>query len=279
MKIVSNRYGKKRVRVLKILRAEARHEVMELDVGCLLRGDFDTSYSAGDNRQVIPTDTIKNTVTVLAHQRLGPEIERFGLELGRHFLSQYPQVREIEVKIEVRRWLRHAVEGKPHPYVFIGGAGTPFSRVTCTRGGAEEVESGIGDWLILKSSGSGFAGYPKCDYTTLPETTDRILATRVRAAWTFGTPPADFNAANAGVLEAMLRVFALNYSPSVQATVYEMAGAALAACPAILRVSMALPNRHYLLANLTPFGLENPNVTFVPTDQPHGQIEAVIERD
>jgi urate oxidase len=66
---------------------------------------------------------------------------------------------------------------------------------------------------------------------------------------------------------------------SVQATMYEMAAAAFAARPEIRRVSLALPNKHYLLANLKPFGLENPNVTFVPTDEPHGQIEAVFDRE
>ena len=128
MKIVSNRYGKKRVRVLKVLRSGEKHEVMELDVGCLLRGDFDASYSAGDNRLVIPTDTVKNIVTVLAHLRLGPEIEQFGLEIGRHFLAKYTQVREVEVEIGVHRWHRLSIEGEAHPHAFIGRAGTPFAR-------------------------------------------------------------------------------------------------------------------------------------------------------
>jgi urate oxidase len=279
MKIVSNRYGKKRVRVLKVLRDGARHDVKELDVSCLLEGDFDSSYVEADNRKVVPTDTVKNTVTVLAHQRLGPENERFGVELGRHFIGKYSQIERVQVELRERRWGRHAVEGQPHEHSFVANSGTPFARVTASRGQGEEVESGIDEWLILKSTGSGFEDYPKCDLTTLPETKDRILATQVKASWLWRTLPKDFNAANQTILDAMLGIFSMNYSISVQATIYEMAGAAFEACPEIHRITMALPNKHYLLANLKPFGLENPNVTFVPTDEPHGQIEAVIDRE
>jgi urate oxidase len=222
---------------------------------------------------------VKNTVTVLAHKLLGPETERFGLELGRHFIAKYAQVRTVHVELRERRWNRHAVDGRPHEHTFLVGSGTPFARVTVTRAGPEEVESGIDDLLIMKSTGSGFTDYPKCDLTTIPETTDRMLATQLRAGWTFGTLPGDFNAAGEAILQAMLKVFAVNYSVSVQATMHEMAAAAFAARPEIRRVSLALPNKHYLLANLKPFGLENPNVTFVPTDEPHGQIEAVFDRE
>ena len=278
MKIVSHRYGKRRIRVLKVTREGRRHEVKELDVACFLEGDFAAALSAADNSKVVPTDTIRNTVTVLAHRLLGRETERFGLEVGRHFLARYPQVNRVEVELSERRWDRRTVGGRPHGHAFLAGAGSPFARVVCVRGRPAQIESGIDGLLIMKCTGSGFAGYPKCEFTTLQETADRILATNVRATWRFKGTPADFNAANRSILDAMLEVFAVNYSPSVQATIHEMAEAALAACPQITRVELALPNKHYLPANLKPFGLENPNVTFVPTDEPHGQIEAVIER-
>jgi urate oxidase len=279
MQLVSNRYGKKRVRVLKVFRDGARHEIKELEVSCLLEGDFDSSYTAADNRSVVPTDTVKNTITALAHRALGAETERFALEIGRHFLAKYAQIRCVHLELRERAWNRHAIDGQPHAHTFIGGAGARVTHAVCTRGAPEEIESGIDDLLILKSTGSGFAGYPKCEFTTLPETNDRILATTVRASWIFKTAPQDFNVANHQAVQAMLRVFASNYSASVQATAHQMASAIFAACPEIRRVSLALPNKHYLLANLKPFGLENPNVTFVPTDEPHGQIEAVFDRE
>jgi urate oxidase len=278
MKIVSDRYGKERIRVLKILRDGARHEVKEIEVGCMLEGDFSSAYSGADNRNVVPTDTIKNTVTVLAHERLGREIERFGLELGRHFLQRYPQVSRVRADIRERPWLRLAPGGRPHDHAFLAGSGTPTARLCCSRGGPEEIESGIRDLVVMKTTGSGFSGFPRCEFTTLAETSDRVLATSVQAGWNYGALPADFNAANAAIIEAMLRVFAENFSPSVQATLHEMAGAALKACGEIRRVSLSLPNKHYLLANLKPFGCDNANVTFVPTDEPHGRIEAVFDR-
>jgi urate oxidase len=278
MKIASDRYGKERVRVLKVLRDGARHEVKEIEVGCMLEGDFSAAYADADNRKVVPTDTIKNTVTVLAHKRLGREIERFGLELCRHFLERYPQVNRVRADIRESRWLRLAPGGRPHDHAFLAGAGTPTARLCCSRGGPEEIESGICDLVVMKSTGSGFSGFPKCEFTTLAETEDRVLATSVQASWTYGALPADFNAANAAIVDAMLRVFAERFSPSVQATLHEMAAAAFKACNEISRVGLFLPNRHYLLANLKPFGCDNANVTFVPTGEPHGRIEAVFDR-
>ena len=133
--------------------------------------------------------------------------------------------------------------------------------------------------LILKSTGSGFEGYPKCEFTTLPETADRILATSLQASWTFKDQPDDYMQANEAILNAMRKVFANNYSPSAQTTLFQMGEAALEVCPEISKLELAMPNKHCLLINLTPFGLENKNEIFVPTDEPHGQIEATIVRD
>ncbi|HYC71996.1 MAG TPA: urate oxidase [Opitutaceae bacterium] len=278
MKLVAQNYGKQRVRVMKVLRASPRHEVKEVEFGVRLEGDFESSYTAGDNSQVVPTDTMKNTVHALAHQHLGTQVEPFAAFLAGHFLKHYPQVARVTVEASERRWARLAVAGVPHDHTFSGQEGRPIATVAAARGGVAQIESGIEDLVILKSTGSSFAGYPKCAYTTLPETHDRILATRLRATWRWGAAPADFTAANAALLDAMLAVFARNPSPSVQATLYEMAGAALAAAPQVTQVSLAMPNRHYLPANLKPFGLDATGVSFVATDDPHGQIEATIAR-
>lgn len=276
MRLASNRYGKRRVRVLKVLREGERHEVKELEVGCLLSGDFDASYLEADNGKVVPTDTVKNTITVLAHQKLGRETERFGLELVQRFTGHYPQVREVHLEISERPWARNVIAGSALPHAFTAQSGMRLVHIEGTRERAV-VESGVDDLLIMKSTGSGFAGYPKCELTTLPETDDRILATKVRALWRFAQLPDDFNCVNDAILAAMLKTFAENFSASVQATMKEMAEAAFAAAPGISRISLAFPNKHYLLANLKPFGIDNQNVTFIPTDEPHGQIEAVFD--
>lgn len=278
MKLSAHNYGKQRVRVLKVFRATPRHEVKELEFGVRLAGDFEASFTAGDNALVVATDTMKNTVHALAHQHLGLETERFSLFLAEHFVRKYAQVGHVVIESAEQRWSRLSVAGQPHNHSFAAAEGTPTTRVELARGGTAEIVSGVRDLLILKSTGSGFAGYPRDEFTTLPETTDRIFATRVKATWRWSAMPADFNAANAAVLDAMLGVFAVNYSPSVQTTMHEMAAAAFTRCGEIAAVTLALPNKHYLPANLKPFGLDGTGVSFVPTDDPHGQIEATFSR-
>jgi urate oxidase len=279
MRLASHRYGKARVRVLKIVRGEDRQWIKEIDVAAMLEGDFESSYLAGDNTKVVPTDTIKNTINVLAKQQLGEEIELFAMKLGEHFLRRYEQVRTVNVDISERSWRRMEVSGKPHPHSFIAGSEAKmFTEVECTRDDCQ-VASGIRDFVILKSTGSGFENYPKCEFTTLPETADRILATSLSAKWTFEKAPASYHDENEKILAAMMKIFAENYSPSAQTTLFQMGSAALDVCSEISRVDLKMPNKHYLLVNLTPFGLENKNEVFTPTDEPHGQIEAVVARE
>jgi len=278
-KLTGHRYGKARVRVLKVLRDGPVHTLKDLDVAARLKGDFESSYTSGDNTKVVPTDTIKNTINVFARQHLGPEIERFGLILADHFLSRYAQVQEAQIEIAERSWERLAVEGEPHPHSFKASSeARMFTQVTCNRT-AKTVRSGIRDLVILKSTESGFENYPKDEFTTLAETADRILATSFSSTWTFKEQPADYNRANDAILSAMLKVFASNYSPSAQTTLFQMGEAGLAACPEISELDLAMPNKHCLLINLAPFGLENKNEVFVPTDEPHGDIRATVTRD
>jgi urate oxidase len=278
-KLTGHRYGKARVRVMKVLRDGAVHTLKDLEVAASLSGDFESSYTSGDNSKVVATDTIKNTINVFAKQHLGEEIERFGVMLAEHFLTRYDQVREAEIQISERPWKRLTVNGEPHPHTFAAGSeARMFAGVMCSQS-EKTVRSGIRNLIILKSTGSGFENYPKDEFTTLPETADRILATAFSATWTFQKQPDHYGRANEAILGAMLRVFANSYSPSAQTTLFQMGEAALAACPEISKLDLAMPNKHCLLINLAPFGLENKNELFVPTDEPHGDITATVARD
>ncbi|HVM48579.1 MAG TPA: urate oxidase [Candidatus Acidoferrum sp.] len=278
MNLLNHRYGKARVRLMKVSRQGAQHSLKELTVSVLLEGDFGASYTGSDNRLVVPTDTIKNTVNLLAHQKLGQENEEFGALLGRHFLDTYPQVRRVEIELSERVWDRLICAGKPHAHSFQGGTtARQLATVACTREGSV-VESGVAGLLILKTTDSGFEGYLKDKFTTLRETNDRILATNLQAKWTYSGRPRDYVAANAAALSAMLDAFAGTYSPSIQRTLFQMGEAALKAVPEIAKVSLSLPNQHCLLVDLSPLGVENKNVLFVPTDEPHGLIEGTVSR-
>ena len=278
MKLIAHNYGKAKVRVMKVMRAGKIHSIKELDVQAMLSGDFDASFTKADNSLVVATDSIKNTVNVLAKQKLGAETETFGVALSEHFLKRYQHVSRVEVTLTEHCWARINVNGKPHAHSFSEkGAAKPFAKIVATRKGIQ-VESGIEELLILKSTASAFENFWRDEFRTLPDTSDRIFATKLKATWTFAKKPKNYAAANGKILDTMLAVFAKNFSPSVQVTLFQMGEAALKKVKEISKVSIAMPNKHCLLINLAPFGLENKNELFVPTDEPHGQIEGTVSR-
>jgi urate oxidase len=278
MNLKYHRYGKASVRVLKKLQRDSLHTIKELDVQVLLAGDFETSYSAGDNQLVVATDTMKNTVNVLAFEKLGEQTEPFALALSQHFLDKYPQVTEVTIETSERVWDRLSTDGQSSATNFLAPQKcTPTCEVQATRSQTRLV-SGVKDLVILKSAGSAFAGFHRDELTTLPETQDRIMATSMAGKWSFAETPENYNQTNADVLDAMLACFAANDSPSVQKTMYDMGSAALNRCGEISEINLVMPNLHCLLIDLKPFGQTNPNTLFVPTNAPHGLIEATITR-
>ncbi len=278
MKLASHQYGKQKVRVMKITRDGPVHTIKELTVGVALQGDFQSSYTAGDNRLVVATDTMKNTVHALAKDHLGLETERFLAFLGQHFLTKYAQVEIATLSAEECVWGRLDIEGKPHPHTFTAqDKVVPFCEVIATAGNFE-IRSGIRNLMLMKSTESSFTDYPRCDFTTLPEAIDRVLATSLTASWKWNAVPANYAIANAAIVSAMLIPFANHHSPSAQTTLFEMASAALDCCPEIKEIHLAMPNQHFIPIPMEKFGMTNQNEIFLPTDEPHGQIEATIVR-
>lgn len=274
----SQSYGKSRVRLSRITRNGPRHDFIEVSVAIALDGDFSAAYTAGDNRLVIATDTMKNTIYALAHQHGVASIEAFGQRLAQHFLEAYAHVTRASVSLEERPWTRMIVDGREHPHVFTAVAGERHvCEVEATRSGIA-LRSGLRGLQVLKTTGSAFAGFFRDQYTTLKETDDRIFATTIEAHWPCRDLNADWTDARRIIRASLLRVFAERFSPSVQATLFEMAQEAFADCPLLNEISITMPNQHHLLVNLEPLGLTNANVTFVPTEEPHGLISAVVRR-
>ena len=267
-----NSYGKSRVRLVKVTRRQDRHDLTELTVDVRFEGDFDAVHTRGDNRNVLPTDTMKNTVYALAKAWNGVEIEDFGRKLAEHFLAGNPQVARVTIAIAQSQWIRIG------RHAFTRGAEEKrITRVSGARSGLE-TQSGIDNLVALKTTGSSFEGYKKDRYTTLKETSDRILATAIRAEWSYQAVPIAFGARWSQAREVMLKVFAGQDSPSVQQTAYAMGEAVLEAVPEIDAIRLSLPNKHCLLVDLSPFGIENQNEIFTPTDEPHGLIEVSLRR-
>jgi urate oxidase len=271
-------YGKGRVRVMRVAREAARHQVRELDTQVMLEGDFSDSFTSSDNSKVIATDTVKNIVNIVARDNPGLESEDFARAVAAWFLTRYEHVAGVKVSTRETKWARLSVDGAPHDHAFtLDSNGRPTVHLTATRG-SESIVSGIDNFTFLKSTESGWVGYWMDDATTLPETSDRIFSTAMNATWTWHAKPADYPSANSGILNAMLKVFATTYSPSVQNSLFLMGSAALEAVPEISEISLACPNKHYIPINMKPFNRDNPNIVFVPTDEPHGQIECTVAR-
>ncbi len=272
IELTSNQYGKARVRLLRVARRASRHDVIECTLHIRFRGDFDDTHIAGDNRNVLPTDTMKNTVYALARDQAPAEIEEFSLRLVRHFLDGNPKVREVAVDAVENPWTRisdTAFERR--------GAGKRLAWISGSRTGVT-VEAGLDDLTLLKTTGSAFAGFRRDDYTTLPETVDRLLATTVQARWKYSSAGVAYGEIFGRVRERIVRTFAAHDSLSVQHTGYEIGRAVLENEEAIDQISLILPNRHCLLVDLAPFGRDNPNEVFLPIDEPHGQIEVHLSR-
>ena len=273
-----NAYGKAAVRLVKVDRGAARHELHDLTIEVQLEGNFGSTHTAGDNSQVLPTDTMKNTVYALARQGPVDPPEEFGERLTRHFLGACPAARRAVVAIAVDRWDRASVSGAPHDHTFVRGpAERRLATVTMDETGVG-VEAGVEGLGLLKTAGSAFTGFLRDGYTTLKETDDRIMATDVEADWKYSRPPRDYGAAWNAVRLALMESFARHESASVQHTLYAMGEEALARCAEIGEIRLVLPNRHHVLVDLAPLGLENPNEIFVATGEPYGRIEAVIVR-
>ena len=277
MPLIQNTYGKGRVRVMRVHRGD-RHEVRELTIQTMLDGGFAAAYTEGDNRTVVATDTIKNIAYIVARENLAASTEQYGEALAARFLERYPQVERVRVSMRETRWSRASFGGSPHPHSFVLDAnGQPTAEVSATRG-ETTVVSGVAGYTFMKTTESGWVDYVMDEYTILPPTTDRIAATAMDARWTWRQPPADYGDANARVLSTMLEVFATTYSRGVQDSLYRMGEAALAAVPELETVRMACPNKHYLPVRLEPFGMSADNMVFIPTDEPHGQIECAVGR-
>ena len=273
-----NNYGKSEIRLVKVSRDTDRHELRDLTVGVALEGDFEAAHVRGENTGLLATDTMRNTVYALAKDHLTGSIEEFGLKLVDHFLEAGPSVERARVRIAEHPWSRIEVGGRGHDHSFVRGSGERIATVRADAHPSARVEAGIDDLLVLKTTNSGWEGFLRERYTTLPETDDRILATKITANWLYGDVSVDFDRLWHGVRNQILTTFTDHYSPSVQNTLYRMGEAVLEGFPEIQKIHLSLPNKHHLLYDLERFGVENEGEIFHATSEPYGLIEGTVER-
>ncbi|ALG08871.1 factor-independent urate hydroxylase [Kibdelosporangium phytohabitans] len=266
-----NQYGKAETRLVRVDRDADEHRLVDLNVSTALSGDLTETHLTGANDKVLATDTQKNTVLAFARDGVG-QIETFGLRLARHYVGQLASIHRARVEIEQYPWTRLG----PHSFT-RSGEGTRLATVVFD--GEATVEGGIKDLTVLNTTDSEFWGYPRDEYTTLPETKDRILATAVNARWRFSSTQVEWAEAYATARASLLDAFATTYSYSLQQTLFAMGKRVLENVPDIASVRLSLPNQHHYLTDLSPFDLDNPGVVFHVGDRPYGLIEAEVVRE
>ena len=204
-----NRYGKAENRVVRIVRDTPRHEIRDLNVSTSLRGDFAAAHTDGDQSQVLPTDTQKNTAFAYAKLHGISSPEDYALALGGRLLEATPVADGATIAVQEHAWDRIEVDGSGHDHAFVRRGGeVRTTTVDLTRDGATVV-SGLQDLVVLKSTGSEFTGFLHDEYTTLPDADDRILATALRADWRYVTgQEVDWNATYDAVRALLIATFA-----------------------------------------------------------------------
>jgi urate oxidase len=279
----ANQYGKAENRLVRVYRDIPRHEIRDLNVSSSLRGDFRDAHITGDQAEILPTDTQKNTVFAFAKEKGVRSIEEFALTLGDHFIGQTPKATGARIEIEEYFWDRISVDGAPHDHSFVRNGGETRTTVVTVEGrGADRkawAVSGLKDLTLAKTTGSEFWGFLKDEYTTLQETTDRILATSLVARWRYDTLDVDFDKSYQQIRALLLKRFAEVHSYALQQTLYAMGESVLQEYPEVAEIRFKAPNKHHFLVDLSPFGVENPGEVFYAADRPYGLIQATIQRD
>ena len=279
IRLGENNYGKQRVRLLQLAREKDQHHIKELNLGIRLEGDFEAAHTQGDNSKILPTDTMKNTVYALARKHPIETIEQFCLQLVAHFLAHNPQVSRVRIEGTEALWARLPFGAKSHPYTFTRSTQEQRTVAVSATRSEKTVCAGIEGLVVLKTTNSAFEGFIRDEFTTLKEDRNRILSTVIHANWAYRGAETDFDATWHAVRQLLLEVFAEHDSLSLQQTLYAMGEAVLSQFDSTSEISLSLPNKHFNLMNLSPFRLDNPGVIFLPTDEPHGLIEATLRKD
>ena len=279
----ANQYGKAENRVVRVYRDTPRHELVDLNVSTSLRGDFTDAHVTGDQADVLPTDTQKNTAFAFAKRHGVSSPEDYAIALGRRFLEAAPKADSAQIRVEQYSWDRIPVGPNGHDHAFVRrGDGTRTTVVTVgDRGDAEHVSvvSGLADVVLLKSTGSEFKGYLKDEYTTLQEADDRIMATSLVARWRYASTDVNWNASYDSIRATLLAEFATTYSRALQETLYLMGARVLESHDDVVEIRFSAPNKHHFLVDLAPFGLDNPGEVFHADDRPYGLIQCAVQRD
>lgn len=286
-------YGKQSVPVLKVLKSGSGtgevHSVLDMVVQTTLFGSVQKSWLSGDNSQIVPTETQKNTCYAIALQHDFDCPEDYATMLGKDFLTRHRHLNMVEVRVQSRRWDRvNTTKGDAHNHAFtscpepltatckvvvsrLTGRGNDFS---------VNVSSGVKNLRLLKTTQSGFEGFIVDKYTTLKPvgsgagsvSSTRMFSTEMTGEWSFSdAPTGGYANANRRIQQLLVTQFAGDrpdgvFSKSLQETTYKMCTTVLNAFPCVENVHLITPNIHFYRWEGEQFNLMNDNVVFQSTD-------------
>jgi len=278
IRLAENSYGSSRIQLLRVSKQQGRHDVREITLSVRFEGDFEAAHVTGDNRKILPADTMKNTVYALARQHSIEPLENFGLHIIEHFLTYNAQVTRVTIAASENIWTRLPHGGKPHPSAFSrAGEQERTCFLSGTRAGTQ-VRAGIQNLLVLKTSNSAFEDFKRDPYTTLQNEGDRILSIVISANWLYTEEDAEFGPLWHAVRKTLLEAFVEHDSHSLQHTLYAMGETVLGNFDNVSEIHLSLPSKQFNLANLAALGMDNPGTVFLAADENHTVTEATLKR-
>lgn len=278
IRLAENNYGSSRIHLLRVTKQEGRHDIREIRLSIRFEGDFEAAHIQGDNRKILPPDTMNNTVYALARQHSIEPLENLGLHLIEHFLTYNPQVTHVLIQASESSWARLPQGGKPHASAFARASNEERTSILSGTREGTQVRAGIDNLIVLKTTNSAFEDFKKDPYTTLQEEGDCILSTVIRADWLYTEEEAEFGPLWHGVRQMLLETFAEHDSQSLQHTLFAMGEAILNNCENVGEIHLSLPSKQFRLADLAPLGMDNPGTVFLPMDEPHATVEATLKK-
>jgi urate oxidase len=278
IRLAENSYGSSRIHLLRVTKQEGRHDIREIRLSIRFEGDFEAAHIQGDNRKILPPDTMNNTVYALARQHSIEPLENLGLHLIEHFLTYNPQVTHVLIQASESSWARLPQGGKPHASAFARASNEERTSILSGTREGTQVRAGIDNLIVLKTTNSAFEDFKKDPYTTLQEEGDCILSTVIRADWLYTEEEAEFGPLWHGVRQMLLETFAEHDSQSLQHTLFAMGEAILNNCENVGEIHLSLPSKQFRLADLAPLGMDNPGTVFLPMDEPHATVEATLKK-
>lgn len=221
---------------MRIYRDTVRHEIRDLNVTSSLRGDFDAAHVTGDQHTVLPTDSQKHTIFAYAATHSDGSVRTTASRS--HATSSTPSTR-----CPPRASRSRTSPGSVSAIIRTRGPGkgseVRTAAITVTGAGdtrREWVVAGLKDLVVLKSTGSGFAGFLRIRSRCSKPPTTGFSPGDLVARWRHRPPTPTGDRTYAEVREVMLEQFANLQSKALQQTLFEM-GRAVLGVPRISRRS------------------------------------------